>query len=75
MRGFLWVFVRCISDATLTLMLQAYGTQTVTVALWNIWFSVGDFPLACAIALPLMALSLVLAFLVGRQSMLMGASA
>jgi iron(III) transport system permease protein len=72
LRGFLWVFVSSICNATVPLMLQAYGNQTITVALWNIWFAVSDFPLACAMALPLVVLSLVLALLVGRQSLLVG---
>jgi iron(III) transport system permease protein len=72
LRGFLWVFVSSICNATVPLMLQAYGNQTITVALWNTWFAVSDFPLACAMALPLVVLSLVLALLVGRQSLLVG---
>lgn len=73
-RGLLWVFVRCVCDATIPLMLYAAGNQTIAVALWNLWNDLGDFPLASAIAVPLVLLSSGLALLVARQTMLVEGS-
>lgn len=70
MRGFLWVFVRSISEATLALMLYSAGNQTVAVTLWYLWMDDGDFALASTIAVPMVIFSGGLAFLVAREAML-----
>ena len=70
-RGFLWMFVRSLRETTLALMLYAAGNQTLAVTLWYLWVEDANFPLASAIAVPLMIVTTALTFLVAKQTMLM----
>ena len=70
LRGFLWVFVRCIRETTITLMLYGVGTQTVAVTLWFLWVQDTDTPLASAIAIPMVIVAAILTYFVARGTML-----
>jgi iron(III) transport system permease protein len=69
-RCFLYIFVRALRDATIALMLFAYGNQTIAVMVWFLWTEELDFAFACAISAPLTVLSIILTFFVARQTML-----
>jgi iron(III) transport system permease protein len=69
-RGFLWMFVRSVRDTTVALMLYSVGNQTLGVTLWFLWVEDADFPLASAIAVPLIVVTTGLTFLVAKQTML-----
>lgn len=68
-RGFLWMFVRSMRDTTIALMLYTVGNQTVAVTLWYLWVD-AEFPLASAIAVPMVIVTTALTFLVAKQTML-----
>jgi len=69
-RGFLWAYVRAMRETTTALMLYAAGNQTVAVVLWFLWVENGDFPLASAIAVPLLMVTTTLTYFVAKQTML-----
>jgi iron(III) transport system permease protein len=69
-RGFLWMFVRSLSDTTIALMLYAVVNETLGVTLWFLWMEEADFSLASAIAVPLVMVTMALTFLVARQTLL-----
>ena len=69
-RGFLWMFVRNMRETTIALMLFSAGNQTLAVMIWYLWGEDADFPLASAIAVPLVLVTMVLTFLLARQTML-----
>jgi iron(III) transport system permease protein len=75
MRGFLWVFVRAISEATMALMLYTTANQTIAVIIWFLWMEDANYPVACAIAVPLVVLSGILAYFVSKEAMLTGEGA
>jgi iron(III) transport system permease protein len=69
-RGFLWVLVHSVCSTTIPLILYSVGNQVIAVALWNAWVEDLNFPLASAIAVPLVIITSILAFLLAKQTML-----
>ena len=69
-RGFVYMFVRGMRETTMALMLYAAGNQTLAVTLWILWAEEGRLPLASAIAVPMMLITILLSFFVARQTML-----
>jgi iron(III) transport system permease protein len=69
-RGFVYMFVRGMRETTMALILYAAGNQTLAVTLWILWTEEGRLPLASAIAVPMMLITIVLSFFVARQTML-----
>jgi iron(III) transport system permease protein len=69
-RGFLWMFVRSLRDTSIALMLYAVGNQTLGVTLWFLWMEEAEFGIASAIAVPMVIVTMILTFLVARQTML-----
>ncbi len=69
-RGFLWIFVRSISEVTVALMLFAAGNQTLVVVLWFLWQEEGDFPLFSAISVPMVIVLSIFAYGIAKQTML-----
>jgi iron(III) transport system permease protein len=71
-RGFLGLFVRCLSTTTLALMLFTVDNQIIGVTLWFLWVEDARMGLASAIAVPLMIVSMLLTLLVASQTMIRG---
>jgi iron(III) transport system permease protein len=69
-RGFLLFFVRSLRDTTIALMLFSAGNQTLAVTLWYLWTEDADFPLASAIAVPMLLVSSILTYFVASKTML-----
>jgi len=69
-RGFVWFFVATMRDTTMALMLHAAGNQTIAVALWMLWTEEARFADAAAIAVPMMIVTMVLTYIVAKQTML-----
>lgn len=71
-RGWLMVFVHCLRDVTLALMLYTVDNGTIAVALWHFWMVDGDFGLGAALSVPLLLFSLVITFTMARPAMVHG---
>jgi len=70
-RGFLWMFIRGISEATMALMLYSTKNRTIAVLVWFLWMEDANYPVASAIAVPMIIISGILAYFVARKTMLM----
>lgn len=73
-RGWLMVFVHCLRDVTLALMLYTVGNGTVAVTLWQFWMVDGDFGLGAALSVPLLLVSLGITSAMARPAMVQGVS-
>lgn len=72
LRGWLWMFVHALRDATIALMLVAVGNETIAARLWFVWFDDADLPYASALSVMLMLVSAAFTYFVARQTLQMG---
>jgi iron(III) transport system permease protein len=71
-RGWLMVFVHCLRDVTLALMLFTVDNGTIAIALWQFWMVDGDFGLGAALSVPLLLVSLGITSAMARPAMVQG---
>jgi iron(III) transport system permease protein len=70
-RGFLWMFIRGISEATMALMLYSTKNRTIAVLIWFLWMEDANYPVASAIAVPMIIISGIMAYYISKGAMLM----
>ena len=70
-RGFLWMFIRGISEATMALMLYSTKNRTLAVLIWFLWVEDANYPVASAIAVLMIIISGIMAYYISKGAMLM----
>jgi iron(III) transport system permease protein len=68
-KGWLWVFITCIRDVGLALMLFVVSNDTIGIRLWQIWGTGRHFEWGAALAMPLLVFSIFLSFFIARPSL------